>query len=290
MFENRNFTYFIDVLKILCKEFQGRFDNEINIGLADGFIDINALKDAYKSAVNILRYKTINGTGNVFYSEENRLHGSLNFDGMDGEFLGNSIKSKSNIDIMKNLDKIFEKIDVQRVTFNDYKLYITEIINSILSVIKEEHIDIEKVFGYDLEIYEKMAEWNSVNEAYKWISEKAITTSNLINVQKFTTTKVLLEQTKYFIEKNYTDSNLSVKSISKELHVSSTYLSTIFKKEMNMSIVAYITKLRLEKSKNLLKSTNRTACSIAELVGYSDSNYFSYVFKKEYGVSPSKYR
>lgn len=57
-----------------------------------------------------------------------------------------------------------------------------------------------------------------------------------------------------------------------------------------MSFISYLTKVRLEHAVELLDNTEDKSYIIAEKVGYTEANYFSYVFKKQYGVSPTKYR
>ena len=64
----------------------------------------------------------------------------------------------------------------------------------------------------------------------------------------------------------------------------------MFKKETGMSFISYLTNVRLEHAVELLNTTADKSYMIAEKVGYTEPNYFSYVFKKKYGVSPSKYR
>ena len=86
------------------------------------------------------------------------------------------------------------------------------------------------------------------------------------------------------------DYELSVEKICSVLHVSSTYFSTMFKKETGKSFVNFLTELRLEQAITLLNTTDYKTYIIAENVGYSEANYFSYVFKKKFGMSPSKYR
>ena len=66
--------------------------------------------------------------------------------------------------------------------------------------------------------------------------------------------------------------------------------SSIFKKETGKSFVAYLTGYRMEKAARMLVETSEKSYMIAKSVGYTDPNYFSYVFKRQYGVSPSKYR
>ena len=95
---------------------------------------------------------------------------------------------------------------------------------------------------------------------------------------------------KAFIQEHYHDPDLSVDTICRTLHVSPNYFSTIFKKETGQTYIAYLTAMRLEKAVELLEHTDDKTYVIAEKIGYPDQNYFSYVFKKKYGVSPTKYR
>lgn len=74
------------------------------------------------------------------------------------------------------------------------------------------------------------------------------------------------------------------------MHLSSTYFSTLFKRETGKSFIAYVTELRMEMAANMLTQTDEKTYLIAEKIGYTDPNYFSYVFKKHYGLTPSKYR
>ena len=69
-----------------------------------------------------------------------------------------------------------------------------------------------------------------------------------------------------------------------------TYFSTIFKKETGKTFISFLTDYRMEKAVELLMTTNDKTYIIAEKVGYADPNYFSYAFKKQYSMSPSKYR
>ena len=88
---------------------------------------------------------------------------------------------------------------------------------------------------------------------------------------------------------NYTK-EISLSEISQELGISLTYASLCFKRATDMNFRDYIMKLRIERSCDLLRNTDKTVSEISELVGYSDPAFFYRSFKKHLGMSPAEYR
>ena len=111
-----------------------------------------------------------------------------------------------------------------------------------------------------------------------------------INQRRDSTTRQVIEEAKLYIQEHYPDPELSVEMICRQLHMSPAYFSTMFRKETGKTYVAYLTEVRLSKAVELLNETNDKTYVIARKVGYQEQNYFSYVFKKKYGVSPTKFR
>ncbi|NSL51555.1 helix-turn-helix transcriptional regulator [Calidifontibacillus erzurumensis] len=89
---------------------------------------------------------------------------------------------------------------------------------------------------------------------------------------------------------NYFHEDLSIKKVANKVHLSHTYFSRLFKKELGVSFVEYVTNIRIKRAKYLLANTNDTIESIASQVGFNTPNYFSSIFKKQTGMSPSEYR
>lgn len=96
-----------------------------------------------------------------------------------------------------------------------------------------------------------------------------------------------------YIEANISDEKLSLSTIAKDiLYMDSDYLGKLFKKETGQKFTRYLTKLRMEKAKILIKSDiEYKIAEIAEKVGYGNNpRYFSLVFKKSTGYTPSEYK
>jgi len=96
-------------------------------------------------------------------------------------------------------------------------------------------------------------------------------------------------KTTNYVKRNCSE-KLSLDSLAREVYLSKSYLSSIFKKETGMSLTAYITKVRVEKSKKMLLEENTSLAHISGQCGFKDQSYFTKVFKKETGVSPKRFR
>lgn len=96
-------------------------------------------------------------------------------------------------------------------------------------------------------------------------------------------------RTKEFIDNNFTQS-ISLKEIADTLYISQHYLSRLFKKDLGDSPVNYLITRRIEEAKRLLAESSAPVHEVAASVGYSNDKYFSMLFKKVTGITPSAYR
>jgi len=99
----------------------------------------------------------------------------------------------------------------------------------------------------------------------------------------------ITKEVKIYLEKHRSQ-NITSEDICKDLSCSRSHISHQFKTQTGMSIREYLTKLRVNDAKQLLKFSDLTVTEIAFTTGFSSSNYFTNVFKKELGMSPGTYR
>lgn len=84
--------------------------------------------------------------------------------------------------------------------------------------------------------------------------------------------------------------DVSLSVLADEFHLSAQYISQLFKSEIGVNFLAYLTNLRMEQAKKLLLTTDRPISDISELCGYGDYRVFTKVFKKSEGITPTQYR
>ena len=99
-----------------------------------------------------------------------------------------------------------------------------------------------------------------------------------------------ISQARAFLGRRYSDPNLMLQDAAGEVHLSLSHFSTLFAQETGLTFTQYLTALRIGKAKELLSATQLRSSQIAREVGYNDAHYFSYLFKKHTGVTPSEYR
>lgn len=102
-------------------------------------------------------------------------------------------------------------------------------------------------------------------------------------------TKQIFSKAEQYVQENYSN-DVSCAALARVLNYSVSYLEYVFKKEADTTVKAYINKVRLNKARALLLSSDISITELAYSCGFCDSNYFSSAFKKAFGVSPKKFR
>ncbi len=93
-----------------------------------------------------------------------------------------------------------------------------------------------------------------------------------------------------YIENHYTEEELSLNTLAAHVNFSPNHLSAVFKQQTGIPFIKYLTDYRMNEAKELLSTTSKKSNEIGLMVGYKDPHYFSYLFKKTQGVTPTQYR
>lgn len=100
----------------------------------------------------------------------------------------------------------------------------------------------------------------------------------------------ILESSIGYIRDHYMDENMSLNTVAQVANISANHFSAMFSQNVGQTFIEYLTFIRMEHAKELLRCTGKRSSEIAEEVGYKDAHYFSYLFKKTQGMTPSDYR
>lgn len=283
---------FIDVMNDICKESKRILELSVSAGIGTLSGQLQNLRVSYQGAQDALDYKMVLGTGKTIYIKDVEPDQviQLQFDDQSEHELLTTIKFGENKDIQEVIDNIIGRFENVPLPFKQYQVYLLGIVSSIIKVVQGYELDMDNIFGSDINYFERLAAFRSTDEIKQWLYKVCINLSAYINKERTSTTRQIVNEAKQIILEKYEDALLSVEIICEQLHISTAYFSTLFKKETGQSYVAYLTEVRLGKAVELLNKTDYKTYIISGKVGYAEPNYFSYVFKKQFGVSPSKYR
>jgi two-component system response regulator YesN len=101
---------------------------------------------------------------------------------------------------------------------------------------------------------------------------------------------VVIRKAKAFIDENYQNPDLTLRDVAGHVALSNNHFCTVFSQETGVTFTEYLTATRLAKARELLRDRQMRTSDVAFAVGYNDPHYFSYLFKKNSGVSPRDYR
>lgn len=100
----------------------------------------------------------------------------------------------------------------------------------------------------------------------------------------------IITKAKEYINGNYAEPGISLNSVASSVNLSPTHFSTVFSQETGENFIEYLTKVRMKKAMEYLKTTTQKSAEIAYSIGYNDPHYFSYLFKKTVGMTPREFR
>ncbi len=264
----------------------------ITVGMGRLGYSLAKLREPYHTALTALEYKLIIGGNKVIFIEdlEPQTTDNIIFDERKEKALISSIKFGSKDDVKRAVDSLFSDIYGMKASIRDCQMYLMEITVSINKLARDFQLDTGEIFGNAFTCYEDEYRNKSLDEVHNRVEKLCINLMEHISNKRQNITEMLVEKAKDYIRNNYGDNELTIQKVADYLHISPSYLSMIFKKEAKVTFLKYLVKIRLEVAKELLGRTEMKTFQIAERIGYPEINYFSYFFKKNFGMSPREYR
>jgi len=189
------------------------------------------------------------------------------------------------------LNQVFEELGSRKLVkmHTNFLLIqmLSTIYDSVYSVVDEEKtISVLSRAPFS----EKMFVDYSYEKLREEIMSFCLSAREVISQQRKMNSEIICDQAIHIINEEYHDETLTLVSISERLHISSSYLSALIKKVNGESFINLLTEKRMIMAKDYLIGTSMKIMEITSKCGYNDQHYFSYCYKKFYGISPNKMR
>lgn len=283
---------FVGELDKICKMSAKLIEVPTTAGAGNVVTSLKDLFSSFKSARDAVSYRILFDENQAISINDVEPHqASVNlFENDNVNSILKQIKIGSEEDLNQAIHEFFEGLSHKGIAIYQLKLSILEAYFEVIKLAKSYDISDIDMSNKDGDVLVILDEFDSFDTIEKWFIDKCFAIRKEINKTRLDSTSLLIDKAKEFIGEHFSESDLSVDRLCSHLNVSANYFSALFKKSTGDSFVTYLTNIRMKKAVELLETTDEKAYIIAGMIGYDEPNYFSYVFKKAYGISPSKYR
>lgn len=223
--------------------------------------------------------------------KENEDLKDINISNMDRKLLEDFLKVGDSEEAGPFLDTYFEKIGVGNYSSLMFRQYLMVdmffCVSKFLEGLGSGSQEIMDKFGDVEEIKMRIHSTQQMFQYMKELFTEAMKFRDSLSHDKYSS---LLEEAQKYVQQNYSSNEISLNMVASHVGISPSYFSTIFRQETGSTFTEYLTEIRMEKAKELLRCTNKKTSEIAYDIGYKDAHYFSYIFKKTQGLTPKEYR
>ena len=285
-------TRYTDVLNAFCTHAKRICEAKVTAGIGQICSRLSDLHISYQGAENAVSYRAIYGNTRAINIAEidpgENMELSAEQDAIQS--LLKEIRMGDQEALKRQIRTCRDWFSRPGISIQKYRIFILELAAELFRFGSNNQIPMEKIFGSAETLIDCGFQAESPEEFWDWLLLACGKIQDYIRQERANTTKSFVAKAVDYVQTSYGDKNISIETVCRTLGVSSAYFSTVFKKETGKTFIGYLTDYRMERAVELLLTTDDKTYMIAEKTGYSDPNYFSYAFKKQYGVSPSKYR
>lgn len=288
-------TLFIGLGPFLRKKMSSDVDIDLRMGISSIAEDDINFKQLYYQAVHAADHNYNNHLGKkgnefpqiIWYDElEQHKKISYNFTFNDEIKLMNLIKSGQKQEALAFADTVLDDFFSQgRIRREDAFYIYNQLLFICAKVVHETHIRVS-----DIVDFQKLMSLPLFTQMNEYTMTCISNTCDTILSVRDNSDHNLSERVVQYIRENFKDNDLSLTCLADHFHVTAIYISKSVKKISGISFIDYLNRLRIDQSKQLLSSTDRSVRDISSEVGYDSDKNFIRVFKKYEGITPGQYR
>lgn len=261
---------------------RNEMDMDVFVGIGSRVIEFACLKESYKSALGVCRNKILKGYGHVQsfdrmeMSNENRCQLTQT----DIDKINYYTKIGNQEKLMKLIDSILDNLKITAKHFNHIFEIVFTINQLVIGSSNENSRTLDKEFIHTLYHADSF-------EQIKTILEESIRDrfNQKINPDDMNG-EAIVRKMGIYIENN-TDKRITLTDMADLYHIHPNYLCRIFMKYTGQNFNGFVTETKMKRAMILLKEPDSKVVEVSDFLGYSDPKYFSKVFKKYFGISPS---
>ncbi|MCY9694671.1 response regulator [Paenibacillus alginolyticus] len=264
----------------------------VTIGVGERISSLASLPQSYSQAREAADQRWYLGKNQVI-SMDNLEQGNdsmYRFDPAQNERLISSLKAAEAGKVQEELHMIYSALSRNRAEGMPYGRNLSlQLLLLAGRIMIELNVHRQGLEEKENELLAEVFQQETLGDLRRLVESHLIEVCERIGEKRSGKAKNVIERIRSLIDKRFAE-NLQVGDIAKEVYLSTTYLCLLFKQETGETINEYMTKVRVDKAKELLKDPANKFYEVCYAVGYSDPSYFSKIFKKHTGHTPSSFR
>lgn len=268
----------------------------LTVAVGNIYDSLSWLSKSYKEAMEALRYKYILGKSRSILFQDLEITSKKEFKSiiLNEEEIISAVKQGDKKLVLERLKNLVATLQTEGSEGRRSYLYMQILVSSIyrqsLKLLQEAGGSAEEVFNDPLEVYNRILTFQTVQGMIGELANVLSSIIDYIEIKRYGKFDRLIEKSKEYLNQNFERDDLSLTDVARYVNMSTCYFSLIFKQEVGMTFIDYLTTKRIEKAKELLSTSQYKSYEISYMVGYNNPTYFSTIFKKYVGVSPTEYR
>ena len=283
----------ISIFSGIRKKMNDLYDDDLLFGAGSMVEELNGLFSSVTEAEKVLEYKILRCNGNfIFFKEieENKFVKPAILTVTERKKLLAAVNQGDYEYIHSAFELIKKELSGMQLLPPGYlNFMLLDIVISTVRNLYEDGFQVDRVFDMRIFSYNFLTMFESLDELIGWAEEFITNLSVSFGEYKSNKPRKVLEDIKKYILENI-DQEISLNSISQKFYYNSSYISRIFKEELNYNFLNFVMNQKIEYAARLLLETNLKYTDICEKVGYHDYKHFSSIFKSIKGMTPSEYK
>lgn len=280
-----------DITERISTMLKQYFSIDVFIGVSNVQNSISNLSAAYVECSCALQQSFYVGTDKViFFSDISSVKSeSSNFDFAE---ITDDLLKYIELNDIEAIDLTFENIiySLSKDKASKERAYdvCAKIAYLITIGVEKNEKSVQQIFGDNKTIFETILKLSSLKDVEVWLRKIKSGLCRFIASKETVQNNKLVSAAKRYVIENFGIS-INLQDVASMLNISAGYFSTIFKQVTGISFIDYVTEVKINEAKRLLKESNYKIYEIAQKTGYENAYYFSKVFKKVTGLTPREY-
>lgn len=265
-------------------------DIYIQVGISNIYDHFTFFPQSILQAKEALSFSPYMNVGTLIFYKDilSKETTSLSLSHQEIETLQSVIKFGNEDEIHHLFHELNEKEKLNKEKLYNSQNHLISLAHIVLDYASSLNLDFDRLFTEPL--MDKLTELKELSKVYTYLEQIIFKLREFYQNSTQNNSNDSFKEALNFLENNYKNPSLGMDYASEKLGISVSYLSLLFKKNLDSSFNKELIRIRMEKAKELLKYSNQKIYEIAEEVGYSDVYYFSYSFKKYTSKTPKEFR